>query len=136
MRVKLLFAILVVVVFGMRAFAGTSDPLFINLTSDDGHRSIMALGFGKAQMERGHPLTVYLNDKGVLLASVKNTRQFSEQQNILSGIIAKGGKVIVCPFCSKTFGVSETDLVQGAQMGNPDLTGAALFQDNAKTLSW
>ncbi len=37
------------------ASAGQTDPLFINLTSDDGHRATMALTFGKNQLERGHP---------------------------------------------------------------------------------
>ena len=57
--------------------AGASDPLFINLTSDDGHRSLMAISFGQNQLQRGHPLTVYLNDKAVLIASKKNGGQFA-----------------------------------------------------------
>lgn len=43
--------------------------------------------------------------------------------------------MLVCPMCSKKFGVAEADLVPGAKLGNPDITGAALFKDNSKTLS-
>ena len=50
--------------------------------------------------------------------------------------MAKGAKILVCPMCSKTFGVSEADLMKGARLSNPDVTGEALFQDNGKTLSW
>lgn len=118
------------------AFAGEKDPLFINLTSDDSHRALMALSFGQAQMQRGHPLTVYFNDKAVLVASRKNEAGYAEQQKIMAEIAAKGGTVLVCPMCSKKFGVAEADLAQGAKLTNPDITGPALFMDNTKTLSW
>jgi sulfur relay (sulfurtransferase) complex TusBCD TusD component (DsrE family) len=134
-RAALLLTI-VAVLFTSAAFAGEKDPLFINLTSDDSHRALMALSFGQAQMQRGHPLTVFLNDKAVLVASRKNAASYAEQQKIMAEIAAKGGTVLVCPMCSKKFGVPEADLAQGAKLANPDITGPALFQDNAKTLSW
>ena len=115
---------------------GSTDPLFISLTSDDAHRSFMAISFGQAQMQRGHPLTLYLSDKGVLVADKKNGAQFAEQQQALADIAAKGGMVLVCPVCSQKFGVAASDLPPGAKFGNPDTTGAALFQDGGKTLSW
>ena len=39
-------------------FAGNSDPLFVNLTTDDTHRANMGISFGKNQLERGHPLLI------------------------------------------------------------------------------
>jgi sulfur relay (sulfurtransferase) complex TusBCD TusD component (DsrE family) len=128
--------LLALLLLSSTAFAGAKDPLFINLTSDDSHRALMATSFGQAQMERGHPLTVYLNDKAVLVASKKNAAQFAEQQKMLSGIAAKGGTVLVCPMCSKKFGVAEADFITGAKLTSPDITGPALFKDNTKTLSW
>ncbi|KAF0232966.1 MAG: hypothetical protein FD177_2072 [Desulfovibrionaceae bacterium] len=135
-KLNVLFVLLALVLFAAPALAGKDDPLFINLTSDDPHRALMAIGFGQAQMQRGHALTVYLNDKGVLVASKKNTAQFAEQQKMLSDIAAKGGAVLVCPMCSKKFGVAEADLVEGAKITSPDITGPALFKDGTKTLSW
>ncbi len=131
-----LLLVVVLVLLACPAFAGAKDPLFINLTSDDSHRALMAISFGQGQMERGHPLTVYLNDKAVLVASKKNAAQFAEQQKLLSGIAAKGGTVLVCPMCSKKFGVAEADFISGAKLTSPDITGPALFKDNTKTLSW
>lgn len=116
--------------------AGTSDPLFINLTSDDGHRSLMAISFGQNQLQRGHPLTVYLNDKAVRIASKKQGEAFAEQQALLQQIVAKGGAVLVCPMCSQKYGVAESDFLDGVKLTNPDTTGAALFMDNTRTLSW
>lgn len=128
--------LLALILLAVPALAGAKDPLFINLTSDDPHRALMAISFGQAQMERGHPLTMYLNDHAVLVASKKNAAQFAEQQKLLSGIAAKGGTVLVCPMCSKKFGVAETDFIAGAKLTSPDITGPALFKDNTKTLSW
>lgn len=38
------------------AIAGAADPLFVNATTDDGHRATMALTFSQHQLERKHPV--------------------------------------------------------------------------------
>ena len=118
------------------ALAGATDPLFINLTTDDGYRAKMALSFGAKQLERGHPLTVFLNDRGVMLGSRTKVAELATQQQLIDELLAKGATVIVCPQCMKRHGVDPQDLLPRIQTGNPDLTGDALFQDNTKTLSW
>lgn len=133
---KALTAFFLMLALSTPAFAGDTDPLFINLTSDDGHRSTMAISFGTKQQAKGHPLSLFLNDKAVFIASKAHSAKFAEQQKALAEVIAKGGVVIVCPMCMKHFGVKETDLMPGFKVGNPDLTGAALFKDNTKTLTW
>ena len=65
------------------AFAGDTDPLFVNLTTDDSHRATMAITLGKSQLERGHPLTIFLNDKGVLIGSKTNSAKFAGHQKAL-----------------------------------------------------
>ncbi|MEB8385791.1 DsrE family protein [Rhodobacteraceae bacterium KMM 6894] len=118
------------------ATAGDTDPLFINLTSDDGHRVNMALAFGGNQLERGHPLTVFLNDRGVMAASKANAVQFTDQQTTLQKLLDSGATILVCPMCMKHYGVAENDLLDGLKVGNPDLTGTHLFQGNVVTLTW
>lgn len=118
------------------ALAGSTDPLFVNLTTDDSHRASMGLVFGKNQLERGHPLTVFLNDRGVLIGAKANAAKFADQQKILSDLMAKGATILICPMCMKHYGVAETDLLPGLKVGNPDLTGAAVFKDNTKSLTW
>ncbi|MDJ0931805.1 DsrE family protein [Breoghania sp.] len=81
------------------AFAGDTDPLFINLTSDDGHRINMALGFGGKQHKLRHKLTVFLNDRAVLAASKANNERFSGQKATIAGLLADGATIIVCPMC-------------------------------------
>ena len=118
------------------AAAGGNDPLFVNLTSDDAHRDAMAMTFSDAQLGQGHHITIWLNDKAVLIASKKNTVKFADQQKMLQGLIGKGATVIICPMCMKHFGVREADLLDGVKRGTTELTGAALFANNSKTLSW
>ncbi len=118
------------------AQAGDADPLFINMTSDDGHRVTMALAFGTKQHARGHALSVFLNDKGVLVGSKAHAKKFADQQNDLLAAIDKGATVLICPMCMKKYGVKEADLLPGIKVGSPELTGAALFKDNSKTLTW
>jgi sulfur relay (sulfurtransferase) complex TusBCD TusD component (DsrE family) len=128
--------LLTAVPLSLPVLAGNEDPLFINLTTDQAHRSTMAIGFSQAQLERGHPLTIFLNDQGILLASKAKSDQYQEQQATLRAIMEKGGLVIACPACMKKYGISESDLLEGIKVGNPALTGEALFQDDTKTLSW
>jgi sulfur relay (sulfurtransferase) complex TusBCD TusD component (DsrE family) len=119
-----------------RAVAGDTDPLFVNMTADDAHRANMAISFGKAQMERGHPLTIFLNDKGVLVGSKAHAAKYGEHQKALGELVGKGAAVIACPMCMKHYGVETADLLPGIQVGKPELTGAALFKDGTKTMSW
>lgn len=96
----------------------------------------MAVGFGGKQHAAGHPLTLFLNDKGVLVASKAHAQTFAEQQKMIADILAKGGEVIVCPKCMLHYSVKEADLLPGVKLGNPEVTGTALFKDNTKTLTW
>jgi predicted peroxiredoxin len=116
------------------AKAGPNDPLFINLTSDDTHRIDMALAFGSSQMKRGHPLTLFLNDKAVLAASKVNAEKFASQQKTIAELLATGANF--CPMCMKHCSVNENGLLAGLKVGNPELTGNALFAGNTKTLTW
>lgn len=138
---KFIFQLLIALALGMGiftapAFSGDSDPLFINLTSDDLHRANMAISFGGNQHNLGHPVTIFLNDTGVRIGSMENSAAFGGHQKALAEIMGNGATVIICPMCMKHYGVKESDLLPGLKVGNPELTGNALFKDNTKTLTW
>ncbi len=120
------------------AVAGETDPLFVNLTTDDPHRANMGISFGQHQLERGHPLTIFLNDGGVRVAakSGRNAQKFAEHQKVLLDLMAKGAVVLVCPLCLNHYGMKESDLLPGIKVGSPELTGSALFKENTRSLSW
>lgn len=113
-----------------------NGTLFVSLTTDEPHRANMAMMFSKAMLERDHPVVIWLNDKGVEIASKKHADKFAEQQKLLSELMSKGSTVIACPFCMKHYGISETDLIDGVKVGNPDNTQSILFKEDTKTLSW
>ena len=131
---SIVFAVLAVL--SLSVIAGANDPLFINLSTDELHRSTMAINFGKHHSANGHPLTIFLNDKAVMLGVKAGATKFSDQQQALSEVIASGALVIMCPMCLKQAGYAETDLLPGIKIGGPKMTGDALFKDGTKTMSW
>jgi intracellular sulfur oxidation DsrE/DsrF family protein len=118
------------------AVAGDKDPLFINLSTDVTERVDHALHFGGVHFSKGHPLTVFLNGRGVLIATGKHAEKYAVQQKSLAELMGKGAVVIVCQYCLKQFDIEASDLLPGYKLGNPQLTGEALFKDDTKTLSW
>lgn len=136
LRKLLVVVALFCVLAGMPTYADSQGSLFVNLTTDEGHRANMAVLFSQKILERGHPVTIWLNDRGVFLASKKQAEKFAEQQKVLAELIAKGANIIVCPYCAKHYGIEVDELIEGAKVGNPDLTGSLLFKEDTKTLSW
>ncbi len=120
----------------LSAYAGPNDPLFINLSTDEMHRSTMAINFGKHHSANGHPLTIFLNDKAVMLGVKAGSTKFADQQQALTEVISSGALVIMCPMCLKQAGYTEADLIAGVKLGSPKVTGDALFKDGTKTMSW
>jgi sulfur relay (sulfurtransferase) complex TusBCD TusD component (DsrE family) len=131
---SIFFAVLAAL--SLAVIAGANDPLFINLSTDELHRSTMAINFGKHHSANGHPLTIFLNDKAVMLGVKAGATKFSDQQQALSEVIASGALVIMCPMCLKQAGYAEADLLPGIKIGGPKMTGDALFKDGTKTMSW
>jgi hypothetical protein len=138
MLFKKLRVLITTILFGLSlsSHAGPNDPLFINLSTDDVHRSTMAINFRRHHFSNGHPLTIFLNDKAVMLGVKAGASLFSAQQQALSEAIASGALVIMCPICLKQAGFSEADLISGIKIGGPKITGDALFKDGTKTMSW
>lgn len=134
--VRVCLVLLLAVSVATPVLAGPSDPLFINLTTDDSHRARMALTFGAKQARLGHPLTIWLNDEGVYLGARSKSDEYAEHQAMLAELMSAGAKVIICPLCMKHYRVAETDLISGVVLGTPELTGAALFAEGARALSW
>ena len=135
-RLILVALLMLFVMAGGPVRASDTGSLFVNMTSDDVHRANMAFAFSKAQMDLGHPVTIWLNDKGVFLADKDNEEKAAEPQAKLKALMAAGAQVIACPMCMKHYGVAEGSLLDGIKIGKPEMTGAAMFADDAKTLTW
>ncbi len=122
--------------FVMTGYASNLDPLFVSLTSDEPNRASMALNFSKHHAANGHPLSVFLSDKGVYLGVRAGASSHPEQQKLLLEMIASGSTVIMCPPCLRHYGFTEADLLPGIKLGGVKVTGEVLFKPNTKTMSW
>ena len=115
--------------------------LFINLTNNDPWRAGMAISFAQGSLKQGHPVTIFLNVTGVHLASKtipQHTNGITGKslQQMLQDFMAEGGTVITCPTCMKQAGITEAELIEGVQLGSPEVTGLKLFADDVRVMSW
>jgi sulfur relay (sulfurtransferase) complex TusBCD TusD component (DsrE family) len=118
------------------ALAGDREPLFVNTTTDDARRAETALTFSKNQLDRQHPVTIFLSDRAVHIATKGNAALFKEHHALLNKLIEEGASVLVCGVCLERYGVAEKDLLPGIKVSTPELLDAALFKEGTKTLSW
>jgi len=116
-------------------------PIFYNLTTDDAWTAGMALAQANTAAGRGHPITVFLNVRAVYLADA-DAKQGTfgptgkTPAELLSALIAKGHKVLVCGTCMRAGGVGKGDLIGGAEVANPDKTFGAMTVPGTITLSY
>ena len=116
-------------------FAADKSGLFTNISSDGIHKAQMATKMSFMFQKDGHPVTIFLNDKAVMIAA-KTHKEFSKSQDNLRKFLKRGGKILVCPMCLKHYGVDPKDLIDGAKIANHQAVEAALFAPNTKAISW
>ena len=134
--ILLAFAAMIAPAGMQSAAAGEKDPLFVNLVTDDAHGATMALHFAKSMQEQGHPVTVFFNNRGVLVVSKAHTSTYPEQQKEVANLTSGGAVLIACPHCMDYYGVKESGLIGGVVVGSPALLSKQLFLDGTKTLTW
>lgn len=118
-----------------------SMGLFLNLSSIQTGTAGHALHFAGKQMERGHPVTIFLNGPAVLFAS-KSAPQASVPiegktiRDMLDGMVKDGATLIMCQMCAKMRGMDSSDFIDGAVLGNPELVASSLFDPKYQVISW
>jgi len=117
---------LLVVPFASQAReANTAPTVVINLTSDDVWTGQMALGFARKAQKTGADVVVFLNVRAVILANSKVPQHVEAMSGktaheMLAEIIAAGGRVFVCPGCTKQAGQDVADRIDGIEVGGPE----------------
>lgn len=96
----------------------------------------MALTFSRHQLDRGHHITIFLNDHGVFLGDKKYSRKYFREQKLIHDIVAKGGVVLACDMCIHKFVIEDSQLIPDVKVSHHDEAGKALFTDHTKTLTW
>lgn len=137
------FALIIALLLVSYALAGEKNDksLFVNLTSNETNRAAMAVFIAhRAMTDNQIGATIFINVEAVHLVN-KNIKQGSNPEGnnpaeMLAAFIADGGRVIICPMCMKNVGgMTEEDLIDGVEMGGPNVW-EALFADGTTVLSY
>jgi predicted peroxiredoxin len=131
---KWLVVLLTMGSLAVSATAAAKESVFVNLTSDDGHRVTMCLMFARSLVKDGQDVTLFLNVDSVRLASTK-VQKLAEQRKELQAFMQDGGKVIVCPHCLKVRNVAEGDLIKGLVMGGKG-EGREAFLGSTRSITY
>ncbi len=123
------------------ASADEKKTIFYNLTTDEAWAAGMAIGQATKALENGYNVAIFLNVRGVFLASKKfKTDSWAASgeslQDMLKTARDKGAKVIICPMCMKKAGLSMDDIIEGVVKGGPDVTMKAMTADNTAVISF
>jgi len=121
--------------------ADENKTIFYNLTTDEAWAAGMALGQANKALEGGYDVVIFLNVRGVLLASKSFKSDISPAsgvslQEMLKAAMKKGAKAIICPMCMNKVGLTEEDLIDGIVKGGPDVTFKAMTADDTVVISY
>ncbi len=120
--------------------AAPSPTVVVNLTSDDVWTGQMALGFARNLQNAGADVVVFLNVRAVTLAN-RDVPQHVEAlsgktaHQMLEDIIAAGGRVFVCPGCTRQAGLDIADRINGIEAGGPEFL-AIVMAPETKIISY
>lgn len=109
--------------------------LLITLTSheNDANNVTIAFTMGTKALEKGHSVEILLLSNGVFLAEkgygdkIDIGAPFKPIKEILPVFLEKGGKLKVCSSCMQHNGVSEDNLVDGAEIVTADYVVDAIM---------
>lgn len=116
--------------------------LFINLTSDQLDRAVMAIFLAqKALTEKQAEVAIFLNVEGIRLADRRLTGPTHPSgktvRQLLGEFMQAGGKVYACPMCMEHVGgMHPADLLDGIAPATMDGVWSALFGRDVRVLSY
>lgn len=136
-----LFVGLALLTSGQVLASDDGRTFFYNITTDEVWPAGMASAQAYNAAKRGHDVIAYLNVRGVYLAA-KDRQQDTlgatgrTAQETLKMAIENGARVLVCPMCMRQGGLSPDDLIDGVELGKPDVLFELLSQDDVVALSY
>lgn len=121
--------------------ADEQKTIFYNVTTDEAWAAGMALGQANKALEVGYKVVIFLNVRGVFIASktfVTDTNGASGKslQDMLKAAIGKGAQAIICPMCMGKAGMDMADVIEGVVKGGPDVTMKAMTADDTVVISF
>jgi predicted peroxiredoxin len=103
--------------------SSNKTKLVYHLSSDDPWRATVALSDSQTMLYNGYNVTLMLSIEGVQLG-VKHPHHFLGLDlltNNVTNFINKGGHVIICEVCLKIAGYNNSDIIDKAIIGNPQI---------------
>jgi predicted peroxiredoxin len=104
------------------------NPLVYHLSSDEPWRATVAISDATTMLKAGHDVTLLLSIEGVQIG-VKHPHSYLGLDLItrnVTNFIADGGKVIICEVCLRIAGYNNTDIIDKAIIGKPDILSSLL----------
>jgi predicted peroxiredoxin len=104
------------------------NPLVYHLSSDEPWRTTVAISDATTQLKLGHNVTLLLSIEGVQIG-VKHPHHYLGLDMLTRNVtdfIADGGKVIICEVCLKIAGYNNSDIIDGAIVGKPEIISRLL----------
>ena len=101
----------------------TGNPLVYHLSSDEPWRATVAISDATTMLKAGHNVTLLLSIQGVQIG-VKHPHSYLGLDMLtrnVTNFIADGGKVIICEVCLKIAGYNNSDIVDKAIIGKPQI---------------
>ncbi len=102
--------------------------------TNDLHAVFMAMKLGKMLVEKKQNVTMFFNLESVRLLDKRQPLNLTwgvskmNLEEIYSGFVAKGGKVIVCPHCAKAAGVTQANLRKGSTIATDEQIATLLVK--------
>jgi predicted peroxiredoxin len=104
------------------------NSLIYNLSSDEPWRATVAISDATTLLKLGHNVTLLLSVEGVQIG-VKNPHHYLGLDSLTGNVtdfIADGGNVIICEVCLRIAGYNNSDIINGAIIGNPEIMSRLL----------
>ena len=104
------------------------NPLVYHLSSDEPWRATVAISDATTMLKAGHNVTLLLSIEGVQIG-VKHPHSYLGLDMLtrnVTNFIADGGRVIICEVCLRIAGYNNTDIIDKAIIGKPDILSSLL----------
>jgi predicted peroxiredoxin len=101
----------------------TGNPLVYHLSSDEPWRATVAISDATTMLKVGHNVTLLLSIEGVQIG-VKHPHSYLGLDMLtrnVTNFMAAGGKVIICEVCLKIAGYNNSDIIDNAIIGKPQI---------------
>jgi predicted peroxiredoxin len=100
-----------------------SNPLVYHLSSDEPWRATVAISDATTMLKLGRNVTLLLSIEGVQIG-VKHPHHYLGLDMLtmnVTNFIAQGGKVIICEVCLRIAGYNNSDIIDKAIIGKPEI---------------